>query len=84
LLEKRKGRRTVIQRWRTSGWCSSLALAGVLGALGCTPEQKQVEESVAATQQQALTLATHVVEGYWHNFYNGSVCPMRLTSITAY
>jgi chitinase len=65
-------------------WLQSAAVVtGTLAAFGCSTTETKTEE-VAASRSQALTLPTHVVEGYWHNFYNSSVCPMRLTQAASY
>jgi chitinase len=61
--------------------------ASSLIAVGCSTGEDRSDtaqsEGIAQTQQ-AVTMSTHVVEGYWHNFYNSSVCPMRLTSVASY
>src|SRR5262249_44390035 len=65
------------------GWCGLLAAAVV--AWGCSvPEPSRAPEESVGQTQQAITLPSHVVEGYWHNFYNNSVCPMRLTFVASY
>lgn len=63
--------------------CAGL-LAGALMALGCSNNEIKTDEASAGTAEQGVTMPTHVNVGYWHNFYNSSVCPMRLTSVASY
>ena len=74
----------MIPNWKRS--CSWYAAFVVLAATaGCAaPGPSDVSEEAVGQVAQAVTMPTHVVEGYWHNFYNSSVCPMRLTAIASY
>jgi chitinase len=71
------------QTMRSCSWFA--ALVALAATAGCaTPAPSGVAEEAVGQVSQALTLPGHVVEGYWHNFYNTSVCPMRLTAIASY
>ena len=68
----------------TCSWYAALiALAATAGCTESLPTEQVSEEQIGQVAE-ALTLPSHVVEGYWHNFYNTSVCPMRLTQIASY
>src|SRR5215475_9091796 len=66
-----------------SWYAALVALATTVGCASPTPSEGAQQEEVGRVSQ-AVTMPTHVVEGYWHNFYNRSVCPMRLTAIASY